>query len=130
MSFLRKDFERKAVLFKDSVTSAKDYEEAEAAFLVANATVRGLRTKLALLNIDISSVESGKFISAIPIRSPINGFIKHIDINMGKYVKPEDEMFEIVDNEHIHIDLMVYEKDLDKVKNGQKVIFSLTNKSL
>ena len=31
------------------------------------------------------------------------------------------------DNEHIHIDLQVYEKDIGKIRNGQKVIFSVAS---
>jgi len=48
-------------------------------------------------------------------------------VNLGKYVDHGDELFEIVDNDHIHIDLMVYEKDIHKVRSGQSVVFSLTS---
>ena len=34
-------------------------------------------------------------------------------------------MFEIVNIDHIHTDLMVFEKDMHKVKEGQKVKFSI-----
>ena len=36
-------------------------------------------------------------------------------------------MFTIVDNSNMHVDLLVYEKDLQKVKTGQTVRFILTN---
>ena len=36
-------------------------------------------------------------------------------------------MFEIVDNHHIHIDLLVYENDISKIKKGQKVSFRVSN---
>ena len=50
-----------------------------------------------------------------------------VEINIGKFVEPASEMFEIVDNEHIHIDLHVYEKDINAIKIGQKVLFSLAS---
>jgi len=37
-------------------------------------------------------------------------------------------MFEIVDNEHLHIGLKVFEKDIDKAKVGQKITFALTTR--
>ena len=50
-----------------------------------------------------------------------------VEINIGKFVDPASEMFEIADNEHIHIDLHVYEKDVNAIKIGQKVLFSLSS---
>ena len=37
-------------------------------------------------------------------------------------------MFEIVDNEHLHLGLKVFEKDIDKVKVEQRMTFSLTTR--
>lgn len=127
LSFLEKDYQRKKKLFADSISSAKGFQQAEAEYLAALAEANGLKAKLQMLDIDIGAVAKGSFLSAAPIRSPINGYVRKIEINMGKYVQPEQEMFEIVDNEHIHIDLMVYEKDMNKIGKGQKVIFSLTS---
>lgn len=128
LAFLESDFLRKKNLYADSIASAKAFEEAEAQYLGTLSDVNGLRARLQMLDIDMSSVEAGTFSTTIPVRSPINGYVRLVEINMGKYVQPEQEMFEIVDNEHIHIDLMVYEKDMDRVHNGQKVVFTLSNK--
>ena len=57
--------------------------------------------------------------------SPIEGYIRTVEVKTGQYVKPETEMFEIVNIEHIHADLMVFEKDMHKVKVGQRVKFNV-----
>src|SRR5699024_3372106 len=36
-------------------------------------------------------------------------------------------LFEVVGNSHIHADFMVFEKDIYKVKEGQKVYFTVSN---
>lgn len=46
-------------------------------------------------------------------------------VRIGQYAAPQDQMFLVVNNEHVHADLMVYEKDVHKVKKGQKVTFSV-----
>jgi len=61
------------------------------------------------------------------LRSPIDGYIAHIDASIGMTAEPSKSLFEIIDNSKIHVDLLVYEKDLFKVKIGQKVDFVLTN---
>jgi cobalt-zinc-cadmium efflux system membrane fusion protein len=126
-TFIEKDYDRKKKLYEEKITSDKEFQQAEADYQSAKAKVNGLKAKLEMLDINVSRVEKGEFLSTIPIRSPLNGYVRMVEINIGKYVEPQQEMFEIVDNEHIHIDLMVYEKDMWKVKNGQKVIFSLTS---
>ncbi len=127
LRFLEKEYLRKQQLFGDSISSAKAYEQAESAYRSALAKVNGLKAKLQMLDIDMNTLEQGRFVSDMPVRSLINGYVRSIKINIGMFVRPEQEMFEILDNEHIHLDLMVYANDIDQVKNGQKVIFSLTN---
>jgi len=129
LNFLKKDYQRKKQLFQDSISSAKNFQQAEAEYQTALAKVNSLKAKLNLLSIDVSAVELGQIFSDIPIKSPISGYVRLVEVNIGTFVEPQQEMFEIVDNEHIHIDLMVYEKDISKIKEGQQVIFSLTTKS-
>ena len=40
---------------------------------------------------------------------------------------PMDVMFEIVDKEHLHLELKVFEKDVAKIKKGQKIFFQVAN---
>lgn len=128
IKFLQQDFERKSKLLADSITAVKTYQEAEAKFNTAKAKLSGLEAKLKLLGIGLEGLKQGKIVSSVPVTTPISGFVRLVEINMGMSVQPEQEMFEIVDNEHIHLDLRVYEKDIDKLVEGQKVHFSLTTK--
>jgi cobalt-zinc-cadmium efflux system membrane fusion protein len=63
--------------------------------------------------------------SRSPVVSPIDGYIEKVQIQIGQYVDPQTTMFEIVDNEHVHADLMVFEKDVHKVKKGQPISFTV-----
>ncbi len=128
LTFLEKNYYRKKQLYQDSISSAKNFQQAKAEYHAALANVNSLKAKLNLLNIDISAVEKGQIFSDIPIKSTINGYVRQVEVNIGTFVEPPQGMFEIVDNEHIHIDLMIYEKDISKIKEGQNVIFSLATK--
>jgi len=44
-------------------------------------------------------------------------------------VQANEVIFEVVDTRHLHVELMVFEKDVPKVKEGQKVRFVLANES-
>src|SRR5699024_2931680 len=65
----------------------------------------------------------------IPVKAPISGYIKSVVVGMGQHITPGDVLFEIVDNSNIHADLRVFEKDIFKVEEGQKVYFTVSNSS-
>jgi cobalt-zinc-cadmium efflux system membrane fusion protein len=46
---------------------------------------------------------------------------------MGQFAEPNRQLFDVVDNRFLHIDLMVFEQDVAKVKAGQQVSFSIVN---
>jgi membrane fusion protein, heavy metal efflux system len=128
ISFLEKNYLRKKALFKDGITSAKAFQEAEAAYNDAKSVLNATKANLRLIGLNTAQIEKGEIVSSIPIVSPIKGYVQKIDINIGRFVSPEQEMFDIVDNEHLHIGLKVFEKDVDKAKVGQKVTFALTSR--
>ena len=128
ISFLEKDYQRKKELLKDGITSKKSFQEVEAAYFDGLATLNATKLSLELIGINISALDRGKIISSISVISPIKGSIQNIEINIGKFVLPQQEMFEIVDNDHVHLGLNVFEKDIDKAKVGQKLAFSLTTR--
>lgn len=128
ISFLEKDYQRKKELLKDGITSAKSFQQAEAAYIDGKSTLNAAKSMLQLMDISVSGLENGRIINAVPVVSPINGVVQNIEINIGKFVASEQKMFEIIDNEFLHLGLKVFEKDIEKVKIGQKITFSLTTR--
>jgi cobalt-zinc-cadmium efflux system membrane fusion protein len=39
-----------------------------------------------------------------------------VNVNIGKYVNPSDVLFEFINPDDIHLNLKVYEKDLENLK--------------
>jgi cobalt-zinc-cadmium efflux system membrane fusion protein len=50
-------------------------------------------------------------------------------VNTGKYVQPQDVLFELVDPEDLHLMLTVYEKDMSRIHIGQQVEAHLVGQS-
>jgi cobalt-zinc-cadmium efflux system membrane fusion protein len=53
--------------------------------------------------------------------------VTEVNVNLGQYVNATDVMFKIVDIEHLHAELQVYERDIHHIKVGQPVSFQLAN---
>jgi len=127
--FAKADYERQQELAKQNVNSEKTLQQAKSNFTSWQARYAGLREKLRVLNINASSIEGGNVNSTINLYSPIDGYVTEVNVNIGKFVNATDVLFEIVDTEHLHAELIVFEKDVRKLKIGQKVRFTLANES-
>jgi len=125
LTFLKSDYERQQELFSEKISSEKSFLKAESNYKINLATYNGLKKKLELLHIDPVQVESGKLTSVSKIYAPISGDITDINITTGSYVSSSDEIMAIVNTDHIHLELKIFEKDIVKVKIGQTVLFSL-----
>tara|TARA_R110002050_G_scaffold17672_2_gene52235 strand:+ start:5088 stop:6374 length:1287 start_codon:yes stop_codon:yes gene_type:complete len=126
--FLKQDFERKQTLYDKGVSSGKEFQMAQSKFRTTTSSVNGLKSKLQLLGINTSKVAEGQIYTAIPITSPISGFVDEVMVSLGDYVAPQTKMFAVSDNSEIHMDLKVYEKDVSLVKVGQVVYFTVAAK--
>ncbi|MDN3667358.1 efflux RND transporter periplasmic adaptor subunit [Algibacter miyuki] len=124
-NFLKNNFERQQKLYEAGVSSGANFQKAEAEYNASKAMVNGLGAQLKMLNISPTSVGNGSIAQRISLRSPIEGFVQKVEVKTGQYVQPQTELFEIVNTHHVHADLMVFEKDVFKVKKGQKVVFNL-----
>jgi cobalt-zinc-cadmium efflux system membrane fusion protein len=127
--YTQQEYQRQKELSTESAGTGKVFQQAASKYEIDKARLSGMETQLQQLNISPASVTNGNFVKQIPIASPISGVIGHIAIKTGSYVDMQTSLMEIVDNSQIHCDLQVYEKDLFKVKNGQKVEFILTNQN-
>jgi cobalt-zinc-cadmium efflux system membrane fusion protein len=127
--FSKNDYERQLELAKENVNSQKTLQQSKSNYKSWEAKYNGLKEKLKVLKVDAESVEEGSLTSTINLYSPINGYVTEVNVNIGKFVNPTDVLFEIVDTEHLHAELIVFEKDIPKLKIGQKVRFTLANET-
>ncbi len=129
LDYLKAEYQRQQDLAKDNVNAAKILQQAKAQYESSLAKSAGLRTKLQLLGINADKLTEQNLQSTISIPSPISGFVTQVNVNIGMYVQPTDVMFKIVDTEHLHAELVVFERDIPKIRVGQKVRFTLANET-
>lgn len=129
MLFLESNFNRQSELYKEKITSEKAFLKAQSDFKRVAAVYAGLKKKLELLNISTKAVENGDFTEKSNIYAPISGDITEINVKTGSYVDTSNPIMEIVNTEHVHLELKIFEKDALQVKKGQRVIFRLPESS-
>ena len=129
LNYLKSEYERQKTLFNEKITSEKNYFKAESNYKTALATVNGLANKLSLMHINLEQVKAGNFTSVIAVYAPINGSITAVYALVGKFMNASEPLVQIVNNTQKHLELVVFEKDVLKVKDGQTILFRLPEDS-
>lgn len=127
LKFEEKEYIRQKKLYEAGVGSGETFQRAEAKVANARGQATGLKAQLRQLHVDPSRVEQEKVYHQIPVLSPIDGAVQQVEVRTGEFVPAQTAMFEIINTHHVHVDLMVFEKDVHKVKKGQEVHFTVAS---
>jgi cobalt-zinc-cadmium efflux system membrane fusion protein len=125
--YLREDYDRQQLLRDQDAVSKKKFLMAEVEYKTAETARRGLESKLQMLGVNLNELENGKIASVLRLKAPISGSVKKLHSVIGRHVDPSEEIYEIVNAEHLHLELSVYEKDITKIRKGQSVWFTIPN---
>lgn len=122
LGLLKTEYERQLELNRTKATSDKVLQQAESDYKSQLIAIKAFEEKLRLINISPNSLNENTLSRTITLASPIDGFVSKVNVNIGKYVTPAEIMFELVNPSDIHLNLKIYEKDLDKVYIGQHLL--------
>lgn len=121
LDYLENEYTRQQKLHDEKVNSDKVYQQTVAQYKSMKAQVTGLKEKLAFIGINANKLDENAISRRVTIYAPSNGYISKVNTNIGKYCNPTDVLIEIVNTDHLHAELTVYEKDLGKIAIGQSV---------
>ena len=127
LKYLNLEYERQKMLQENNVNSAKTFQQVEAEYTSQKVLVSGYVQKLNMIRINPLNLDETRISSSVPIYSPIDGFVSRVNVNIGKFVNPTDVLFELINPDDMHAALVVFEKDIAKVRKGQKVRVSLVD---
>lgn len=125
--YLKSEYQRQKRLHADSVNAQKTYQNATSEYRSNQALLQSLKQKLELIRIDTEQLTPETIRNAYPVLAPISGYVAQVKIVTGSHVTPQQSLFHITANEKAHIDLNIYEKDINKIAPGQKLTFNLAN---
>lgn len=127
IAFSKAEFERQKELNASKASSDKVFQQIQMEYNTQRISLSSLDQKLRMININPGSISESNISRSIPVYSPINGFVSKVNVNIGKFVNPSDVLFELIDPSYIHLNLKIFEKDLNKLSMGQKIIAYTNN---
>ena len=127
LAFSKAEFDRQKELNASKASSDKVFQQIQMEYNTQRISLSALEQKLRMVNINPASISESTISRTIPVYSPINGFVSKVNVNIGKFVNPSDVLFELIDPSYIHLNLKIFEKDLNKLSMGQKIIAYTNN---
>jgi RND family efflux transporter MFP subunit len=127
--FAEAEYKRHSELFKEDVYSKQNLQQVTSDYKSLKAQVKALEQKLILIGINPARLNEDNISSSVAVVSPISGYIKSINANIGKYVSPTDVIFEIVNSNKLFLELNLFEKDAYIVASKQKIHFFINNET-
>jgi len=127
MEYAEAEFKRHSDLYREDVYSEKNLQQVTADYKSLKAHVSALEQKLELIGIDQADLTEANISRSVPLVSPISGYIKTVNVNIGKSISSTDVLFEIVNTDNLFLELTLFEKDAGNVSAGQKINFFINN---
>ncbi|WP_294286780.1 efflux RND transporter periplasmic adaptor subunit [uncultured Chryseobacterium sp.] len=127
ITYAEQEYRRQRELFDNDAGARKNLQSADAELKTLRTRKASLLRQLQMMGISPGKISNGNMRSGLVITAPISGTVSSIASQIGSYVDVSSPVAEIIDNNSIHLDLQVFEKDLPKMKIGQVVHFKLTN---
>lgn len=119
--YFEKEYTRQKDLNQNKASSDKVFQQTEMDFKTQKIACSALAEKLRLINVNPELLTEDNLSRSVNVYSAIDGFVSKVNVNIGKYVNPSDVLFELINPEDIHLNLKVFEKDLEQLSIGQKL---------
>ena len=129
LEYVEADYNRQAELYKNDVSSKKNMQLVASEYKTLKVQVKSLEQKLSIIGINPAKLNENNISKSISLVSPISGYVKTVNVSIGKSVSASDVLFEIVNTSKLFLQLSLFEKDDDKVSTGQKIRFFINNET-
>lgn len=129
LAYLKAEFERQETLFAEQISAKKNLLKAEADYKGSLARSQSLKKQLSLININAEQLTPETIRSKVPLFSPVNGFVEDVFVVPGQFLPASGKAISLLNKEHLHIELVLFEKDAAQISVGQKLSFSLPDVS-
>ena len=135
MALAETSYEREEKLWKQNISSEKEYLDAKQAFAEAIIELEATEQKLHSIGFTEKYLKQLTFhpnepLTRYEIIAPFDGIVIEKHITIGEAVSEDADVFMIADLSTVWVNLTVYQKDLDYIHIGQPVSIAATEQNL
>ena len=124
LTYQQAELQRQKTLIAEDVGARKRLQQAEADYGSNRALVSSLALKLKSLGTSAASLKENNLLPVMRITSPIAGYVTATNVHLGQQVATTDVLFDVMNTEHKHLELSVFENDAFKIKLNQTILIN------
>jgi len=125
MVFTNSELSRQKTLVAADAGVEREVQKLQSQYQAQTIRLKGLQKQLNYIGINTDNLTIDNITDRVAIYSNSSGYISKIDLHNGMYVEPNKSLLEIISSEHLHLELDVFEKDINKIDRGQKISYSV-----
>jgi RND family efflux transporter MFP subunit len=129
LEYTSADYARQQILVKSDATSRKNFQLVKSEYRMLQVQARALEEKLKLIGINPARLTANNIRRSVSVVAPISGYIKSVNISVGKAVMASDPLFDIVNLNKLFLKLTIFEKDIASVVKGQHMQFFINDET-
>ncbi|RME03225.1 MAG: efflux RND transporter periplasmic adaptor subunit [Bacteroidetes bacterium] len=127
----KQEFERIKPLAEDGIVSQARLQQSRSAYESARAQLLATRSTLisyGLTERDINDLESGKKLSLVTLRAPIEGTVVADNVVLGQHIAAGALLMRIINEESVWVEVNLPPDELGRIQNGAKAMISIKEK--
>lgn len=121
VEFLQADIKRKESLLEGNAVSTREYEKLKSELINSEAKLTTIVSELNRLGIDPDRVSNHNITQYLDMIAPVSGVVTDVFQKKGEFVDANMPMINLLNREHEHVELEVFQEDLMKVRKGMLV---------
>jgi membrane fusion protein, heavy metal efflux system len=125
LNYLKAEYERQETLYTEQISAQKNFLKAEADYRGAVVKSESLKKQLGLIHINAAELTPETIRTKVPVISPISGFVTEVFVSPGVFIPASGKAISLISRDHVHIELIVFEKDISSIQKGQTVEITL-----
>ena len=122
LEYAASEYNRQKELYETKSSSEKVFQQARMEYDNQKIALRALAEKMELIHLNPDKLTESNISNTVQIYAPISGFVSAVKMNIGRYVTGTDVLFELINPSDIHLNLRVFEKDIENLSIGQSVM--------
>lgn len=123
VEFLKGEYNRQQALSSEQASPQKKSQSSKADYLSMKSKLDASAAQLNLLGLSPTALLKKGIQRYLPVKAPIGGCVSNLNISVGSYFNAGEEMCRIIGKSVFMLRMMVYEKDLEKLRVNARIQF-------
>ena len=125
LTFVSLELQRQQLLVSADAGVERDLQKLQSQQSSLLTSQKSLSKYLSYMGIDASTLTADNLTDRISLYASNSGYISSIKMHNGMYVTPDMGLVEVINTDHQHLELDIFEQDISSIKVGARLSYTI-----